>query len=132
MRFVRGVVLALAALTCGLSLCMGQAPDAAQPVPQSAAQTAPAQPASTDAYTLTPEKLAQAKALNRIRLTLEIVGTFWGLAVLWILLARRWATGLETWAGSIVRFRWVQGLIFFSIFTVITTIAGLPSIRRAR
>ena len=126
MRFVRCAVFALAALTCGLSLCVSQAPAAAQPAPQSSAQATPAQPASTDAYTLSPEKLAQAKALNRIRLTLEIVGTLWGLAVLWILLAGRWAAGLEKWVTSISRFRWIQGLIFFAIFTVITTIASLP------
>ncbi len=125
MRIIRGLVLAFVALLGGASLCAGQAP--AQPAPQQpAAKAAPAQPASTDAYTLPPEKLAQAKALNHIQLALEIVGTLWGLAVLWILLARRWATGIEKWAAGISRLRWVQGLIFFAVFTVITTIASLP------
>jgi Zn-dependent protease with chaperone function len=125
MRIIRGVVFAFVALICGATICSAQTPDGSTPQ-QPAAQAAPAQPASTDAYTLSPEKLAQAKALNRIRLTLEIVGTLWGLAVLWILLAARWASGLEKWVKSVSRFRWIQGLIFFAVFIVITTIAGLP------
>jgi Zn-dependent protease with chaperone function len=125
MRIIRGVVFAFVALICGATICSAQTPDGSTPQ-QPAAQAAPAQPASTDAYTLLPEKLAQAKALNRIRLTLEIVGTLWGLAVLWILLAARWASGLEKWVKSVSRFRWIQGLIFFAVFIVMTTIAGLP------
>jgi STE24 endopeptidase len=130
MRIIRGVVFAFVALICSATFCPAQTPDGSTPQ-QPAAQAVPvqpksAQPASTDAYTLSPEKLAQAKALNRIRLTLEIVGTLWGLAVLWILLAARWAAGLEKWTGRVSRLRWIQGLIFFAIFTVITTITSLP------
>ena len=126
MRFVRGVVFAFVFLLCGVTISPVLSRAQATPPQQPAAQTAPAQPTSTDAYTLPPDKLAQAKALNAIRLTLEIVGTLWGLAVLWILLARRWAAGLEAWVKSVSRYRWVQGLIFFAAFIVITTIASLP------
>ena len=111
----------------GLSLAQTPASTSAQPVPApQQAQAASAQPASEPAYTLPPEKLAQAKTLNTIRLTLEIAGTLWGLAVLWILLASRWAAGIERWTGRISRLRWVQGLLFFAIFIAITSVAGLP------
>ena len=126
MRFVRCVVIALISLIYSAEICAAQgSPSQPAPAPQQA-QAVPAQPASTDAYTLPAEKLAEAKTLNRIRLTLEVVGTLWGLAVLWILLAGRWAAGLERWAAGISRFRWIQGLIFFAAFILITTIASLP------
>jgi len=88
--------------------------------------TAQAAPKTEQAYSLPPDKLAQAITLNKIRLVLEIVGTFWGLAVLWLLLATRAAARMGGWVQSVSRFRWIQGLIFFSLFFVITTLASLP------
>ncbi|MGA7654407.1 MAG: hypothetical protein WBW68_18265, partial [Terracidiphilus sp.] len=73
--------------------CAQAAPASDQPAQ---AQSAP-QPQSEQAYTLPPEKLAKAIALNRIRLTLEIVGSVWGLLVIGLLLATRAASGLERW-----------------------------------
>lgn len=98
------------------------------PDPTGAAQAAPAsEPANQQqAYTLPPDKLAKAIALGRIRDTLNIVGSFWGLAVLWLLLATRAAAGLEAWAGRLASRRWVQGLIFFAAFLVIIDLTGLP------
>jgi Zn-dependent protease with chaperone function len=93
--------------------------------PDTAQTTAP-QPQSEQAYSLPPEKLAQAITLNKIRLALEIVGTLWGLAVLWLLLATRTASGLGAWAQRVSRHRWIQGLLFFGAFIVITTVASLP------
>jgi Zn-dependent protease with chaperone function len=65
-------------------------------------------------------------ALSRIRNILDIVGGVWGLVVLWLLLATRAATGLESCAAGLTRRRWVQGLLFFAAFVVITTLAGVP------
>lgn len=103
----------------------------AQPAPQpSPAQAAKPAPSSEPAYTLPPGKLAAARVLNRIRLTLEIAGTLWSLAVLWILLAGRWAARLEAWTAAwtvpVLRLRWVQGLIFFALFLAIVSVAGMP------
>lgn len=98
----------------------------------SSAQTAPApgpeqaQAAAEQAYHLPPDKLAKAVTLNKIRLTLEIAGTLWGLAVLWILLASGAAARLDHWTQRILKRRWMQGLLFFACFFVITTVAGLP------
>ena len=83
-------------------------------------------PQSEQAYNLPADKLAKAITLNKIRLALEVVGTFWGLAVLWLLLATKIAARIGEWVKTISRFRWTQGLIFFALFLVVTTIASLP------
>ncbi len=99
----------------------------AQTVPppsQATTHTAAAQP--EQAYSLPPDKLAKAITLNKIRLALDIAGTLWGLAVLWWLLASRAAARLNRWTDRTVRWPWVQGLLFFAAFFVITEVAGLP------
>ncbi len=78
------------------------------------------------AYALPPEKLAKAIALSRIRDILAIVGSLWGLAVLWLLLATRAAARVEAWTASVSRRRSVQGLIFFALFLMATELADLP------
>jgi Zn-dependent protease with chaperone function len=126
MRFAR-VVFAVSAVmfSAGLVLTAQSTPS-----PATAAQTAKAQtaapPAYEPAYRLPPDKLAMAVALDRIRIMLAIGGSLWGVAVLWILLATRAAASLESIAKRFSRFRWIQGLMFFATFFVITTIASLP------
>jgi len=118
----------LAVLLTGL-IGLSSLPCSAQPAPSQpapASTAAPAQPATTQAYSLPPDKLAKAITLSHIRTALDIAGSLWGLAVLWILLATRWATNLAAWAERLLRRRWLQGLLFFAVFLVITTLAGLP------
>ena len=119
------LTLCLALLLTGLtpSLCSGQ-PAPAQPT--TASTTVPAQPAITQAYNLPPDKLAKAITLSRISIAMEIVGSLWGLAFLWLLLSLRWAAGLAAWAERLLRRRWMQGLLFFAAFLVITALADLP------
>ena len=113
----------LGLLLTGLAprLCAAQsapAPVAAQP----AAATANPQ----QAYSLPPDKLAKAIALSRIRNILDIAGSLWGLVFLWLLLATRAWAALEARVQRISRHRWVQGLVFFAAFLVISTLAGIP------
>jgi Zn-dependent protease with chaperone function len=101
------------------------------PAPQvHAQQTAPQTPPPSDnapqAYKLSPDKEAKAIAISRIRNIMDIVGGLWGLAVLWLLLSTRAAAGLEAWAKSISARRWIQGLIFFATFLLITAVANVP------
>jgi Zn-dependent protease with chaperone function len=106
---------------------LGPGPRAATqpaPVQSGEAQTA-AQPAS-QAYTLPPDKLAKAIALSRIRNILGLANSLWGLAVLWLLLALGAAAGLDSWTQRLSRYRWVQGLLFFAVFLIVTTLAGIP------
>lgn len=139
MRFARPVAISLFALGfCLATVAIGKAQsapskqsapsDQSHPAPPQPAgsQTTASQPSSDQAYTLPPDKLAKAKTLNKIRLTLEIVGSLWGLAVLWLLLATRSAAALSAWADTVSRRRWIQGLLFFAAFFVITTLASLP------
>jgi len=142
MTFVRWTQLVVC---CGIVLA-GLVPGAcgAQSAPASAPDSAPAATApagNRTAYILPPEKLAKAIALSRIRNILDIVGTLWGLVVLWLLVATRTFAGIEAWAGRVsgrrrspVRAdserlphpRWLQGLLFFAVFFIVTTLAGLP------
>jgi Zn-dependent protease with chaperone function len=130
MTFARQTLLTLclAWLLAGLMprLCAAQQAST-QPAALSAqAQPAAVQPASTQAYSLPPDKLAKAIALSHIRLALEIVGSLWGLAFLWLLLSLRWAAGLAAWAERLLRRRWMQGLLFFAVYMIISTLADLP------
>jgi STE24 endopeptidase len=95
---------------------------ASPPAPTSSA--APAQPAPQEAYTLSPDKLAKAIALSRIRNILDLAGSIWGIVFLWLLLALRVWNGIEKWSQRISPRRWVQGLVFFVAFIVITALAG--------
>ncbi len=129
MTFARRSLLALSLtiLLAGLAprLC------AAQPAPApSAAPSAQSQPTAAQlaaqAYSLPPEKLAKAVALSRIRNILDIAGSLWGLVFLWLLLATRAAAALAAWTERLLSRRWMQGLLFFASFLVISTLAGLP------
>lgn len=88
--------------------------------------TAPAEENPRQAYTLPPDKLAKAIALSRIRNILDIGGSIWGIVFLSLLLAAGGWAGLEGWAQKISGRRWVQGVVFFAAFLVITGLAGLP------
>src|SRR5450631_2537602 len=122
-RCVYALLFALLALAPGI--CAAQTAPSSPPQPAQA-QPTPPQPKSEQAYNLPPDKLAQAITLNKIRLALEIVGTLWGLAVLWLLLATRAAAGLGAWTQRVVSQRWIQGLLFFGAFFLVTTLASLP------
>lgn len=98
-------------------------PATPQPAPASSAS---AQANQQQAYTLPPDKLAKAIALSRIRNIMDIVVSLWGLAVLWVVLASRGAARLAAWAESVLRHRWMQGLLFFALLIVILTVANLP------
>jgi Zn-dependent protease with chaperone function len=129
MRLVPATWVALFVVSLTLAapaVSKGQEPGGVPETQAPPAQATPAAPKTEQAYSLPPEKLAKAIALNKIRLVLEIVGTFWGLAVLWLLLATRTAARMGEWVKTISRFRWIQGLIFFAAFFVITALASLP------
>jgi STE24 endopeptidase len=105
----------------------GLAPGLA-PAQKSAATQSAGSPrqAGASAYTLPPEKLAKAVALNRIRNILDIAGGLWSIATLSMILWLRIAAGLEAWTQRIAKQRWLQGLLFFAILLVLIGLGGLP------
>jgi STE24 endopeptidase len=106
----------------------GSAAGQASPAPQSQPSPVASQshPHSEQAYSLPPDKLAQAIALNKIRVTLDIAGSLWGLVVLFWLLASGAATRLDAWTAETLKWRWLQGLAFFAILIIFLSVAGLP------
>ena len=108
------------------------APSSSTTTAQSTATTqdTPVLPATTgeshESYQLSPEKLRHAIAITKVRYILTIVGTLWGLLVVWLILASRLATKIERWVAGQFHTRWIQGIFYFAIFIVITSLADLP------
>ncbi len=116
-----------AALFAGLASVPLPAQLAAQPAtPATATSLAPSQNPPRQAYSLPPDKLAKAIAISRIRHILSLAGSIWGIVFLGLLLALGVWAGVERWAQGISKRRWVQGLIFFAAYFLISEVAGLP------
>jgi Zn-dependent protease with chaperone function len=116
----------VAILLAGLAplVCPAQA---AQPAPATVSAQPAAAPANTQqAYSLSPDKLAKAIAISRIRNIMDIVNGLWGLVVLWVLLATGAAARLGAWAERLLSRRWLQGLLFFAVLLIILAVANLP------
>jgi Zn-dependent protease with chaperone function len=103
-----------------------QAPAAPQASNTADQVTANQAPAGLQAYSLPPDKLAKAIALSRIRNILEILGSLWEIAFIWLLLASRAAAGLEAGIKRIAPHRWAQGVFFFAAFFIALWLSGLP------
>jgi STE24 endopeptidase len=124
--FFAGLLLILTGILPGIlpsQLVLAQSVPATSQ-PQAQVGTPP--PPSGQAYSLPPDKLVKAKTLNKIRLALDIGGSLWGLVFLGWLLASRASSRLERWVQRVDARRWVQGLLFFLVFMVITALANLP------
>jgi STE24 endopeptidase len=119
-------VVGLAAIFIASAALPITAQTSAPPPSASPSASALGNPQSQQAYSLPADKLARAIAVSRIRNILDIVGSIWGLVVLWLLLATRCAAAIETWVQRIAKQRWLQGCIFFTAFFVITTLLSLP------
>lgn len=91
-----------------------------------AAVLLPASGLAAPAYTLPPDKLAQAEALAHIRTVLHFGDALWGLAVLGLLLETGAAARLAVWLERRLHRRAVQGLAFFAALLVVLTVAELP------
>lgn len=123
--FCRRALLAAILLPTLAPLPVRSQPAGRAPNAQGAA--APAQSAAPrEAYSLPPDLLAKAVALDRIRIVLAFGGSLWSIAFLWILLATRAAAHLDRWTQRIARRLWLQGLVFFALFLIAVFLAGLP------
>ena len=82
--------------------------------------------AATQAYTLSPEKLAKARTLGRIRPVMHFGGAFWELAAFWLMLATGWAARTEAWIKRRTHRVWLEGLLFFGALILSMTMLTLP------
>jgi len=116
------VAWAIAGVCVGVAPGIGWGRVHAQASPSAGDATAAQQPA----YTLPPDELAKAEALERIRTTLSFGDGIWGLVALWALLATGVAAGIEARGERVSKRRWVQGLFFFAVLIVVLTLTELP------
>src|SRR5579859_2894707 len=121
LRFAGTVAILL--LVCSVAVAV-QADSAAQK--QAEPEASHSRPHSEQAYSLPPDKLAQAIALNKIRVSLDIAGSLWGLIVLGGLLASGAAARLDAFTRETTRRRWLQGILFFAVLLAILALANLP------
>jgi Zn-dependent protease with chaperone function len=107
---------------------LGPGPQAAtHRVHRAQPETAPPVVASNlPAYSLPADKLTKAVRLSQIRVVLDIAGSLWGVAALWLLLATRATARLAAWSRFFLSRRWMQGWLFFTLILVITALASLP------
>ena len=127
MTIVRRLVR-VSAVAAWLLITLGAVAGHASPTPQSQPGKVSnhPQPHFEQAYSLPPDKLAQAIALNKIRVSLDIAGSLWGLIVLWYLLASGRAMRLDAWTRGTIKPRSLQGMAFFGVFVCILTMANAP------
>ncbi len=83
-------------------------------------------PQDTQAYTLTPERAAQAIAYAQDRHVLYFVEFAYGVILLLLLLKFRIAARFRVWAESASRNRFAQALIFAPLLLLTLDIASLP------
>jgi STE24 endopeptidase len=123
-------ILALLTLTAGLAFPIlpvraqslaGLAP--ATPTEDSAEQAAARNPA---AYTLPPDKLRKAVALNLIDETLTLSSTVWTLLQLILILALGIAARMRDIAIHLATNRWAQGFTFVFLLLLLTGLLDLP------
>jgi Zn-dependent protease with chaperone function len=120
MRF--RIVLLLVTLGAGLGLSAVRA-GAETSTEAKAAQFADH---NSTAYTLPPEKLKKAIALDRIGMTLDVAGGLWTLAQLLLILALGAAARMRDIAVSLGKNRWVQGFSFLFLLLLATHLLNLP------
>jgi STE24 endopeptidase len=91
---------------------------------EAAAERAAAQ--NTSAYTLPPDKLRKAVALNRIGVVLTLVGCVWTLAQLILILSLGIAARMRDLAMRLSENRWAQGFAFVFLLLLLMGVLDLP------
>jgi STE24 endopeptidase len=100
------------------------APSASQAAATGAA--AQAEPQKITAYTLPPELYAKTERLSKIRLAFILIGTIYGLIVLWLILRLKLAPKYRDWAERASSNRFVQVMVFAPLLVLTIDVLGLP------
>jgi len=100
---------------------------AAAPAVTPQASPPQAQARKVTAYTLPPDLYKKAHDLGRIHFRFNLISFFYGLVVLWIVLAGKLAAKFRSWAETPSSRRWIQALIFSPLLLVTMSVLGLPA-----
>jgi STE24 endopeptidase len=79
------------------------------------------------AYTLPPDLYKKSHDLGNIHFRFNLIGFFYGLFVLWIILRFGLAPQYRDWAEKVSRNSFVQTLVFAPLLLVTMGVLGLPS-----
>jgi len=98
-----------------------------QPAPSTPPAAAPQPPQKiVTAYTLPPDLYEKTKRLEKVSLTLLVVGTMYGLVVLWLFLGWRLGPKYRDWAERASTKFLLQVAIFTPLFVLTTDVLELP------
>jgi Zn-dependent protease with chaperone function len=88
--------------------------------------TPQAEPQEITAYRLPPELYQKTERLSRIRLAFILIGTIYGLIVLWLILRLKLAPKYRDWAERASSNLFVQVLVFSPLLILTIDVLGLP------
>ena len=99
-----------------------------QPSPGASPAAAPeASQKIVTAYTLPPDLYEKTQHLEKVRLTLLVVSTIYGLVVLWLFLQWKLGPKYRDWAERASSNFLLQALIFAPLFVLTTDVLTLPT-----
>jgi len=128
-------VVAFAVAVLALCLMTAQAQSAlrnsstTQQSPSNAAadtQAATVQSTRVTAYTLPPDLYKKAHDRSRIRLHLALIGSVYGVLVLWLILHWKLGPKFRNWAETFSRRRFLQASVFVPLLLLTIAILTLP------
>ena len=79
------------------------------------------------AYTLPPDLYQKAKTLGRIHFALNLVGFFYGILVLWLVLRWKLAAKYRDWAERVSANRFVQAFVFTPALILMIAVLESPT-----
>ena len=115
-----------AVLGLALTSAFSQSTSALQPEGQPQLTTHQPHELKVTEYRLTPDEMAKAEALYKIRTELYLFGMIFGIVVLWLMLKSRIAPAFRDLAEGASKSRFVQTLIFVPLFMLLIAIISLP------
>src|ERR1044071_8965724 len=121
MRFLKLIILSSVLAVSSLLAC-------AQSTPQTSPQsTASAAPKKIVEYSLPPDKLEKAHALYLQSVRFDVIDTVYGFLILLAILYFGVAARFRNIAERKSRNKWLQGLIVFPLFILLTSVLSIPS-----
>lgn len=78
------------------------------------------------AYTLPPDLYRKARNLSKIRFRLALLGFFYSVVVLWLVLRWKLAPKYRDWAEVFSAKRWLQAIIFSPLLLLTIAVLTLP------